>query len=109
MVRNIILFLLTSWIATASAQQPAEPSPPCLLATEREEWSALGITQAQLDAVMDLHTACVTDCTIQKGNERELVPVPSVLKEYEDEVLKVLGQEKFQRWLEWCAKRPIKG
>jgi hypothetical protein len=109
MERSIITIVLASLMATATAQQTPTPSTSSQLATERSDWMALDITQAQLDEVMDLHTACVTDCTIEKGSSRELVPVPSVLKEYEDEVRKVLGEEKYQRWLKWCGTRPIKG
>ena len=93
------------------AQDTTAPDqdPGCLLETEQDDWMALGLTSQQMEQVQGLHTACTTDCTIIKGDSKELVPVPSVLKEYEAEVRRVLGEKKYQEWLQWCAGRPTKG
>ncbi len=105
----ILTMLLVSGLHAQTDSLPPMPDPQCLMATEEETWLALDLTSEQLQGAKALQTACATDCSTVKGAGEDAVALQGVMDKYLTEMREVLGEEKFQRWVEWCDRRPAKG
>lgn len=113
MQKQVLILAFVLGIPCAALAQDVEylpdPDPMCLFATDTETWMSLGLTMDELQQVEGLQTACETDCTMYKKSTKKEVAIPSTVKEYQMKILKVIGEEKYIRWLKWCADRPVKG
>jgi hypothetical protein len=116
-MRNIILPIVTVLgilQATAQTNTPAPVDPgfdaQCLLATTTEEWVALGLTTEEVEKAKAIQTECKTDCVAveehKAGPEKLSAPIVALHRE---RLREMLGEERYQRWLTLCAKRPSDG
>ncbi|MEZ4791552.1 MAG: hypothetical protein R2811_16255 [Flavobacteriales bacterium] len=102
--------LLLCSMAAVHAQTGAtvEPDAQCLFATDEATWMSLQLTSEELDQVQALQTACTTDCTSKKSAS-DPVTLGAIMDKYVADVRKVLGEERYLKWVQWCKERPAKG
>lgn len=107
----ITSLLLMCSVASVHAQSEptATPDPQCLFATDKAAWMSLDLTSDELERVQDLQTACTTDCTAMKKKTNEETTLGAVVEQYMNDVHKVLGDKRYEQWLQWCKGRPVKG
>lgn len=113
---NVFIIALALSGVTATAQvSPAKPDTgtlydECLLSTTVEDWGALGLTSEQVQQVQAIQTACKTDCaaTPETGT-RDSKMSEAIMEKHRERIQKILGDAQYDKWLQWCGKRPIGG
>lgn len=79
----------------------------CILATDAQVWTALGLSADQLEQVQSIQTQCKTDCVgLQEGGEMDPELSGAALKRHEDEVKRLLTEDQYHKWMKWCSERP---
>jgi hypothetical protein len=115
----ILLLLATLAYGPAAAQTGMDAdslkvdhlsNEACLLAMTDEEWTALGISTEQLDAVRSVQTACKTDCLATPPGAAESGRLSkATLVKHTEAIQRILSAEQFDKWSTWCSERPSKG
>ena len=102
---------LTAARAQAPATQPADTlDSECLMNTDEQAWSALGLTAEQVRQVRGIQTECKTDCVaMNKEAAREGAMSPAILAKHQERIQKVLTPEQYAKWLVWCSDHAGKG
>ncbi len=97
-----------------SAQTPGIPShnsiDDCILSTEEQAWTALGISSEQLEQVRSIQTMCETDCrALKETGGTDPAMAQAMLEKHRESLRETLSKEQYASWLEWCAGRTVKG
>ncbi|MCB9165686.1 MAG: hypothetical protein H6590_03355 [Flavobacteriales bacterium] len=110
-MRTIIMLALALCTQQVAAQEePITPlpsgTPGCILNTPKEAWVGIGLSSAEVEKVMDLQTVCETECTsLNETGRYDLEKNAAVLNLYHDKLRALVGDEHYDKWLDWCAKR----
>jgi len=112
----IILLFAMAPLLSLKAQPPGMQkqslpySDECLMTTTDEAWTSIGLTPQQLEEVRAIQTLCETDRTaLQETGERDPELAQAMLEKHRENIRAVLSREQYEKWQQWCDKRPAKG
>lgn len=81
-------------------------SEECMLGMQEQEWSALGLSAAQIEQVQGVQTDCKTDCVAHKETGS---PDPAMsralLEKHQERIGKVLDKQQYDKWIAFCKQR----
>lgn len=107
----VTLLCASSLIAQVTPPpQPALVHDDCVLATTAEDWTAMGLTTAQVEEVQAVQTECKTACVALKETGREDPAMSqAMLEKHRERIRTVLTKEQYDKWVAWCSTRPSRG
>ena len=111
MQRFLLPVVVVLMSTIAQAQTPAQsPDEPCLLATDKDTWLALGLSADQVEQVSSIQTTCKTDCAaVSETGERDARTAAAVLEQHQERVRMLLTEKQYDAWQAWCSERTTRG
>jgi len=117
-MKRILISVAVVLMSTASVTAQIEPKAPqpvlvadeCVLSTTAEDWTAIGLTAAQVADVQAIQTQCKTDCiALKETGGSDPAMGKGMLEKHRSHIQAVLTAEQYEKWLVWCSTRPSHG
>ena len=85
-------------------------STDCLLGMQEQEWSAMGLTSAQIAQVQAVQTECKTACKAPEvGTTAGPAMSRTLLEKHQERIGQLISKEQYDKWIVYCKQRPGDG